>query len=325
MQAHESKEDLLESTNFKASDIFKLAGMTYRQIHDWENRAGIGESDRAAPEGWRKFDLSELLALCICSELRRQFSLPLSDIGNLYKWFLGKKTDKVNETLAMIGELNIDSMRQNPKISKLLSLQGQDLIEALKDEVNRYVVSEYCRYQINRMSTEPVKQAWKLASLGLVVYLYTDLKSTLILPENNLVQVITTRLPKQPTIIFPLNPIFNLLRDRLSLPPFPLDKYDSAFLGKWNQLNKEARLSKEERKVLDLIRSKKYQRIVVHLEGGEVIRATADEDLPLEDRQKLEKSIQEAISDHRYQTISISVQDGKPVRLKRDVSMHLKR
>jgi len=37
-------------------------------------------------QGWRKFTLYEVLALAICGELRRQFSLPLEQLRDLYRW-----------------------------------------------------------------------------------------------------------------------------------------------------------------------------------------------------------------------------------------------
>jgi DNA-binding transcriptional MerR regulator len=319
------KDEHLDSAEFKASDLLKLARLTYRQLHDWENRAGIVESERAAPEGWRKFNLAEMLSLCVCTDLRRQFSLPLSEIGNIYRWLLGRKLDRVHQALAALGNISIDRMRQHPKIAKLLSLKGKELADALKNEENRYHVEEYCQQQINKMSSEPIKQAWKLAQLGLIVYIYTDFKLSLILPEANMIHAIATRLPETPTIIYPLNSIFNSVRKQLKLPPFPLDTFGPSFLEKLSQLGKDGDVSQEERNVLALLRSKKYGRITVHLKDGDVIRANAEETLSKVEQQKIEKSIQKVIEDHGYQTLTMNIRDGKSVHLKRDVSINLKR
>src|SRR5262245_53377402 len=73
---------------FKASDLLKLAGLTYRQLSDWENRAGVLDSQRASEEGWRKFNLPEVYALCVCSDLRRRLGVPLDRLSSLYGWLI---------------------------------------------------------------------------------------------------------------------------------------------------------------------------------------------------------------------------------------------
>ena len=62
-------QDESEARDFKASDLLKLAGLTYRQLSDWENRAGVLTSQRATDAGWRKFTVEELIALCVCASL----------------------------------------------------------------------------------------------------------------------------------------------------------------------------------------------------------------------------------------------------------------
>jgi len=52
--------------DFKASDLLKLAGLTYRRLQDWENRAGVMTSQRprvrvGASSVWKRFMLCEFV------------------------------------------------------------------------------------------------------------------------------------------------------------------------------------------------------------------------------------------------------------------------
>ena len=61
---------------FTAREAKKLAGMTYRQLNDWDGRGAI-PSGRAGGAGWRKFSPRDLFALMVCSEIRTRFGVPV--------------------------------------------------------------------------------------------------------------------------------------------------------------------------------------------------------------------------------------------------------
>jgi len=66
--------------NFKASDILKLAGLSYRQLNDWEERADISPPQRTGAAGWRRFSAADVFVLMVCVEIRRQFGVPLESL-----------------------------------------------------------------------------------------------------------------------------------------------------------------------------------------------------------------------------------------------------
>jgi DNA-binding transcriptional MerR regulator len=64
---------------FTARDAKELAGMTYRQLNDWDAR-GVIPGDRAGETGWRKFSPRDLFALMVCREIRRRFGVPVESL-----------------------------------------------------------------------------------------------------------------------------------------------------------------------------------------------------------------------------------------------------
>jgi DNA-binding transcriptional MerR regulator len=229
MVAEEAAEDTDERGRFKASDLLKAAGLTYRQLHEWERRAGIAPSERAAEEGWRRFTWEEVLALCVSSGLRRKFSLPLEDIGRLYLWLVGRKPDKVHTTLADVAEMQLKSMQADERTASLLALRGVALTEALKDRLNQYVFQEFIRCKLNSLARHPLVLAYRLADMGVPVYLCTTLQSSLILQERNLVRWVAQRFADAPVIVYPLNDTINEFRKSLNLPPTKLDHIFPSF------------------------------------------------------------------------------------------------
>src|SRR5690348_15893966 len=67
----------LNNMKLRSRDVRRLAGLACRQINDWENRAGVIESDRTTADGWREFHFDEVAALAICGRVRDSFGVPL--------------------------------------------------------------------------------------------------------------------------------------------------------------------------------------------------------------------------------------------------------
>jgi DNA-binding transcriptional MerR regulator len=306
-----------------ASDVFKLAGLTYRQLHDWENRAGIIESERATSEGWRKFTFEEVIALAICARLREHLAISLEKTGKIYQWLLGQRRSKVQETLAAIAEDTLERMRSNPKVSAIIEGQSHKLKEAISDEAFQYVVKEYIVAEINKTRIRPVHCALKMAQLGLPVYLLTDKEETWILSEQNLVNWVSGRILSKPTLIYPLNEFLNDFLSRVGMPRYTLDTYATSFRDYWDKVHEQADLTRAEREVIRLIRERDYQRVVAHVKGGKVIRVEREEELSASKQGKLEDQIMKAICEGEHQTVSVEKRDGKVVRINRKESIKL--
>jgi hypothetical protein len=57
---------------YTARDVKAAAGLTYRQLNDWDAK-GVVAGTRAAGAGWRRFSGRSVFALMVCSEIRRRF------------------------------------------------------------------------------------------------------------------------------------------------------------------------------------------------------------------------------------------------------------
>lgn len=306
-----------------ASDVFKLAGLTYRQINDWEKRAGIIDSERATSEGWRKFTTEEVIALAICARLREHLAISLESTGKIYQWLLSKRRNFIQETLAEVAEHTLEQIRSNPKAVAIIEGRSRELKEAISDEAFNYMVRTYVIADINKSRIRPVLCAMKMAQLGLPVYLFTDKEKSAILSEGNLVQWLTSRLIKKPTLIFPLNELFNDFLTKAGMPKYTLDEYFTSFNDYWNDLHERADLTRTEREMIRLIRERDYQRVTAHVKDGKVIRVEREEDLSTNEQDKLEELILNAIRDGEHQTITLQKVDGKYVRINRKKSIKL--
>ena len=313
-------ETLLDG-EYKASDILKLVGLTYRQLHDWEERMGVMDSERATAEGWRKFSGEEVIALAICAEIRRQFSLPLDHTRKLYRWLTDKRPDSLEQIVADIAEQNIAEMERHPKIASLLNLSRDDLGKALEEGAARYILREHARERINLMATRPVLQALQLAEIGYLVYLYTDFETQGILTEHNLVDWFAKRMVKKPVILCTLNDIFNAVLEKAGKPKLELDKIASSFLTTLQELQDRPNLTAAERRVVALIRERDYQRITAHVKGGDVIRVEQEEELSRGDPSDPEKRILAAINAGDHMSITVERRDGKIVQIRRKTSI----
>ena len=83
---------------FTAGDVKKLAGLSYRQLNDWESRGAI-PSERPTEGSWRKFSAKELFAVMICSEIRQRYGIPVEKIRYVHDFMM---TEKANHLAAAI-------------------------------------------------------------------------------------------------------------------------------------------------------------------------------------------------------------------------------
>lgn len=68
-----------DRARFTAKDANELAGLSYRQLNDWEAKGAV-PADRDAEGGWRKFTPKQIFALMVCNEIRRLYGTPLEKL-----------------------------------------------------------------------------------------------------------------------------------------------------------------------------------------------------------------------------------------------------
>jgi hypothetical protein len=76
---------------FKASDVREAAGLTYRQLNDWDTKGAL-KGQRGGHAGWRKFSADEVFALAVCAEIRKLFGVPIESLGTVRSFMVRDET-----------------------------------------------------------------------------------------------------------------------------------------------------------------------------------------------------------------------------------------
>jgi DNA-binding transcriptional MerR regulator len=125
-----------ENSKFTASDARKVAGVTYRQLNDWDLKGAL-PSQRRQISGWRKFDPKQFFVILVCAEIRKQFGVPIEKLASLQKLMLQDGADHFSAALKM--------MRHGLAVLILTDLSQQfdmDADFAIAELLGR----GYCRY-----------------------------------------------------------------------------------------------------------------------------------------------------------------------------------
>lgn len=301
---------------FKAGDLLKLIGLTYRQLNDWENRAKIFDQQRAKTEGWRKFTGEEALALAVCASLRRQLSLPLEKVGWLYRWLMDASGDPEEVRRAEMGRVLATHIERD--YPDLFRRTGEKSKTGTIDDATRFFRDEYANAKLDSYRACPIRYAYFSAKFACEpVYLYTDFETRMILFEQNLVSAIAMRFKTNPVVICPLNSVFDEFLKATGKPLLGDDKKPSSTFDEWKERESRVQITADEQEILRLLRSKQYQRVTVHLKDGRLLRADIEEELPKVEAAKLNGQILDSIQEGRFTTVSVQKGDGAILRLLR--------
>lgn len=245
-----------DNPSYTASDIRKTAGLSYRQLNDWDTKGAL-PGTRPGDSSWRKFTLREVFAILVCVEIRDRFGVPLHSL----KW-----------------------------VQSCMLRDGAD----------------HFTYAVRA-----------IASLGVSLYLLTDLKETFIIDHDHefedMFRLGYFRGDNPRAYIFiKLNPLVNRVLACLK-KPIELKTHDKFYeLLRYFELDRIAK-NKKEQEVLRLLREKTYQRITVQTKNGEILHADVEE----ESFPERHSEIVDAVESNAYQTVTVKVQDGKVVHLSR--------
>src|SRR5713101_2299156 len=77
---------------FTAGDVKNAAGMSYRQLNDWDAKGAL-PSQREQESGWRKFSPREIFAIMVCKEIRDRFGAPLESLRFVREFMLQDGAD----------------------------------------------------------------------------------------------------------------------------------------------------------------------------------------------------------------------------------------
>lgn len=267
-QPQEQKIDTGQS-DFKASDVKKSAGLSYRQINDWDSKGAL-PNQRQGEAGWRRFTAREVFVMAVCKALRDNFGVPIEKLGFIKSFMLQKDADHfhsaldmirrygftiylltdLNETFIMDSDLEIKDLlemgffrgdssgnfillKMNPIVNQILAMKN---IPPLK--TSNVIYDSLMKFDLDRTITDG------------------DELEVLKLIRNNSFKKVTIHMQN----------------------------------GKVIQADAEEDISTENRKqqqteLIELIKSKKYQTITVQVHDGKVVRMSRKNPIKFSKRQ----------------------------------------
>lgn len=95
-----------EDPRLSAGEVQAAAGLTYRQLNDWESRGAL-PSDPNRARGWRKFSPREVFVLMVCAEIRRRFGTPIERIKFVSDFMLQPGTDHFSAAIRLMDMLGV--------------------------------------------------------------------------------------------------------------------------------------------------------------------------------------------------------------------------
>ena len=109
--------------------------MTYRQLNDWDSKGAL-PNQREQSNGWRKFDPRQLFVVLVCSEIRKQFGVPVEKLAWLQKFMLQNDANHFSAAVEM--------MRLGLAVLILTDLSDQFEMDSDR-EIGRLLNFGYCR------------------------------------------------------------------------------------------------------------------------------------------------------------------------------------
>lgn len=98
--SEETKNDF-QSQPLTASDVKKVAGLSYRQLNDWDSKGAL-PNNRKTTSGWRKFSPREIFAIMVSSEIRSKFGVPIESLRWIRSFMLQEGADHYRSAIELI-------------------------------------------------------------------------------------------------------------------------------------------------------------------------------------------------------------------------------
>ena len=97
----------MDEAVFSAGDVKKAAGLSSRQMNDWDQRGALPHS-REGDSGWRRFTLREMFALVVCAEMRRQLGIPVEKLKFVMDLMMEAQANHLSEAAISIIHYGVD-------------------------------------------------------------------------------------------------------------------------------------------------------------------------------------------------------------------------
>ena len=90
-----------DDPTYTAADLKRAAGLSYRQINEWDQKGVLPET-RSDDSAWRKFSIRGIFAVMVCSEIRRQFGVPVESLRWVRSFMLQEGADHLRAAIEIM-------------------------------------------------------------------------------------------------------------------------------------------------------------------------------------------------------------------------------
>ncbi len=91
-----------EERRYTSKDAREKAGLSYRQLNDWESRGALPPGGRESERGWRRFSPKELFALMVCAEVRERYGIPVEKVRYVLECMMREDADHFQAALELM-------------------------------------------------------------------------------------------------------------------------------------------------------------------------------------------------------------------------------
>jgi hypothetical protein len=95
-----------DGRDFTAREVREAAGLSYRQLNDWEDRGAV-QTDSGRGRGWRRFSPREVFVLMVCAEIRRRFGVPVERLNFVREFMLKDGANHLHASAKLMAQLGV--------------------------------------------------------------------------------------------------------------------------------------------------------------------------------------------------------------------------
>jgi hypothetical protein len=141
-------------STFTAGDVKNAAGMSYRQLNDWDAKGAL-PGQREQESGWRKFLPKEIFAIMVCKEIRDRFGTSLESLRFVRNFMLQDGADHLKAAIEIMRNGCAVFIMTDMKKTFIMDsdLEFEDLFQCgfFRDQEDQGYVFIQVNYLVNRL------------------------------------------------------------------------------------------------------------------------------------------------------------------------------